>query len=54
MDSRDRPAQLKLNNIQKKTLGNNRYYETQSVNYALVKGDVVIKKNYPYKYRYGR
>tara|TARA_R110000851_G_scaffold199324_2_gene350355 strand:- start:640 stop:804 length:165 start_codon:yes stop_codon:yes gene_type:complete len=54
MDSRERPAQLKLSSIHKKAIGNNRFYETQPVNYAQVKGDVVIKKNYPYRYRYGR
>ena len=52
---RGRPAQLELGEAVKiGRLGEQKYYSTQPVNNPVVKGDVVVKKNYPYKYRYGR
>lgn len=50
-----RPGQLKLSDaIKLGRFGDEKYYSTQKINNAVVKGDVVVKKNYPYKYRYGR
>jgi len=50
-----RPSQLELGDAVKKgRFGDEKYYSTQKINNAVVKGDVVVKKNYPYKYRYGR
>jgi hypothetical protein len=50
-----RPAQLELGEaIKLGRLGEQKYYSTQPVSNPVVKGDVVVKKNYPYKYRYAR
>ena len=50
-----RPSQLELGEaIKLGRLGEQKYYSTQPVSNPVVKGDVVVKKNYPYKYRYAR